>query len=106
MTGPLPGWLLAALLLLTTAASASQATYQLRVDGLACPFCAYGIEKRLTRTEGVASIAIDIEAGVVTVTMAQGATLAEEQAKRIVEEAGFTLGDFRELATPAPSRTD
>ncbi len=32
-------------LLLPLSAFAAPSQYQLRVDGLACPFCAYGIEK-------------------------------------------------------------
>ncbi|RMD62065.1 MAG: copper chaperone [Alphaproteobacteria bacterium] len=82
-------------MLLPAAAFATQ--YQLKVDGLACPFCAYGIEKQLTRTDGVKEIEIDINAGTVTVTMAEGARLSREQAKRIVEDAGFTLRNFAEL---------
>ncbi len=30
------------------------------VDGLACPFCAYGVEKKLKRVEGVKSIDVRI----------------------------------------------
>ncbi|MFQ5784948.1 MAG: heavy-metal-associated domain-containing protein [Alphaproteobacteria bacterium] len=84
-------------LLLPAAAFAAQAKYELQVDGLACPFCAYGIEKQLTRTDGVTAIDVDINAGTVTVTMADGAKLARDQASRIVEDAGFTLRDFTEL---------
>lgn len=40
-------------LIMTTAALAGQPSYKLRVDGLACPFCAYGIEKKLGALEGV-----------------------------------------------------
>jgi mercuric ion binding protein len=50
------------------------------------------------RTEGVESIRIDINAGVVTVTMAEGATLTEEQAKQIIRDAGFTLGGFKRVS--------
>lgn len=32
-------------LLALTVAHADQAVYTLQVDGLGCPFCAYGIEK-------------------------------------------------------------
>ena len=46
--------------------------YQLRVDGLACPFCAYGIEKNFTRTEGVESVDIDLKNGLVIVNTAEG----------------------------------
>jgi len=87
----------ALLLLLPATAFAAQARYQLQIDGLACPFCAYGIEKQLSRTEGLATFDIDIDAGTVTVTMAEGASLTEAQADRIVNDAGFTLRDFTTL---------
>lgn len=72
------------------------AVYILQADGLACPFCAYGIEKQLTRFDGVESAETDIESGTVVVTMSPGATLTEAAAKRAVEAAGFTLGGFRQ----------
>ena len=48
-------WILAMAMALiwNVAAFAAGTEYQLRVDGLACPFCAYGIEKKLKKTEGV-----------------------------------------------------
>ncbi len=85
------------LLLAMTPAFAAQTQYQLRVDGLACPFCAYGIEKELTRTQGVETIAIDINAGLITVTMAEGAAMTEDQAAQIVQDAGFTLSGFGQV---------
>jgi len=84
-------------LLLPATAFAAQTQYQLQVDGLACPFCAYGIEKELTRTEGLESIDIDINAGTITVTMAEGATMSKAQADQIVKDAGFTLREFTEV---------
>ncbi len=94
------------LFLLPLVAFAAPAQYQLRVDGLACPFCAYGIEKELNRTDGVKSIRIDINAGTVTVTMAEGATMTEAQASRIVEDAGFTLGGFEEVRAQASNKPE
>ena len=91
-------------LLLPVAAFAAPTQYQLRVDGLACPFCAYGIEKELNRTKGVAGIAIDINAGTVTVTMAEGATLTEAKAGRIVKDAGFTLRAFEKVRMAAGNK--
>ena len=88
-------------LLLPAAAFAAQTQYQLRVDGLACPFCAYGIEKELTKTDGVETIDIDINAGTVTVTMAEDAAMTEVQADRIVKDAGFTLSGFEKLEATA-----
>ena len=94
------------LFLLPVITFAAPTQYQLRVDGLACPFCAYGIEKELNRTDGVESIRIDINAGTVTVTMAEGGTMTEAQASRIVEDAGFTLGGFEEALAQASNKPE
>jgi len=74
--------------------------YRIVVDGLACPFCAYGIEKKLNATKGVKAIEIDIDAGAVTVTMAAGGALSEAQARQIVKDSGFTLRSFQALPGP------
>lgn len=76
-------------------AADDQAIYTLQVDGLACPFCAYGVEKQLGRIDGVDSVETDIKAGLVVVTMKPGAALDEADAKRAVDAAGFTLRDFK-----------
>lgn len=90
-----------AVILATTgyvSADADQAVYVLEADGLACPFCAYGIEKQLGRIEGVATVATDIASGTVTVKMHPGVSLAEDQAKEAVDRAGFTMRGFKRKA--------
>ncbi len=91
-------WILAMAmaLLWNTAAFAAGTEYQLRVDGLACPFCAYGIEKKLKKTEGVESIDIDVNNGVVRVNVAEGVTLTEAQMAKLINDAGFTLRGMTE----------
>ncbi len=89
------------LCLASAAAFAGAHQYRLQVDGLACPFCAYGIEKKLKAAKGVKAIRIDIDAGTVTVTMEAGGALSEAQARRIVKDAGFTLGRFQTIPGPA-----
>ncbi|MDR5866065.1 heavy-metal-associated domain-containing protein [Halomonas koreensis] len=89
-------------LLLAASAYAAGPRYRLEVDGLACPFCAYGIEKRLLALEGVADVQIDIAEGAAIVTMDDGRTLAAPQAAMAVDRAGFTLGDFTALDAEAP----
>ncbi len=86
-------WILAMAmaLLWNVAAFAAGTEYQLRVDGLACPYCAYGIEKKLKKTEGVEKIDIDINNGVVRVNVAEGVTLTEAQMAKLINDAGFTL---------------
>ncbi|MBI3937761.1 MAG: heavy-metal-associated domain-containing protein [Betaproteobacteria bacterium] len=88
------------LVLMSVSAFAAQQAYKLRVDGLACPFCAYGIEKKLNAVKGVQRVEVDISSGSVTVTMAEGTSLDEATAKQAVKDAGFTLRGF-EPAQPA-----
>ncbi len=87
-------------LIVASTVYAAPATYQIHVDGLACPFCAYGLEKRLKKVDGVQEVEADIGTGTVTVTMAEGKALGQEDARKAVKKAGFTMGDFKEL-TPA-----
>ena len=83
-----------AILLVPVRAYAASEAYQLGVDGLACPFCAYGIEKQLSYIDGVENIEIDIKKGQVIMTMVEGAVLSEERAREAVTAAGFTLRSF------------
>lgn len=91
-------------LIVMTAALAAQPAYTLRVDGLACPFCAYGLEKKLSAIQGVQRTRVDIASGTVSVMMAEGATLDEASAKKAVKDAGFTLRGFVQAQTPPPSQ--
>jgi len=91
--------LLTAALAALPAAAAGVNAYRLSVDGLACPFCAYGVEKQLTAIDGVGTVKTDIAAGTVTVTMKAGGILDEATARRAVEAAGFSLRGF-EKAPP------
>lgn len=73
-----------------TAVQAAGMQYDMRVDGLACPFCAYGIEKKLLNTPGVKSIDINIEKGIVIVKTKPDITFTDEQMKKLFHDAGFT----------------
>ena len=86
------------LLLWNLAALAAGKQYALQVDGLACPFCAYGIEKKLGAIEGVVKLDVDIQQGRVLVTMTKDAQLSEQTARDKVKDAGFTLRSFSRIA--------
>lgn len=62
----------------------------IRVDGASCPFCAFGLEKRLGRLEGVADVRLEMKAGKVIVTLQKGAKVSEQALREAVHEAGFT----------------
>ncbi|MBI4431738.1 MAG: heavy-metal-associated domain-containing protein [Candidatus Omnitrophica bacterium] len=65
----------------------------LGVDGLACPFCAYGLEKKMTPIKGMKSYDVDMGEGKVYLELKENAKLDLEAFRKAVKEAGFTLRD-------------
>ncbi len=65
---------------------------KVEVNGLSCPFCAYGLEKKLKKIEGISNLKIDIEIGQATFDLAKGKDLANDDLKKIITDAGFTPG--------------
>ena len=88
------GLVLALMLFATTAAYANSNVYKLYVDGLACPFCAYGVEKQVGGLDNVKTVEILIDEGLVAVTMVSGKILDEADAKQAISDSGFTLRKF------------
>lgn len=71
--------------------AAEAAEVVLRVDGLACPFCAFGVEKKLLAVDAVAGMDIRINEGKVILRLHEGKRLDPVALNRAVEDAGFTL---------------
>lgn len=63
---------------------------ELRVDGLACPFCAYGLEKNLKALKGSAKLKIDIDKGIVTIFPKEGELIPVDRLNEAVKDSGFT----------------
>lgn len=82
-------------LLLMQSAWAAGTQYDMRVDGLACPFCAFGIEKKLKAIEGTSDIKVDLDKGLVSVNMAEGKSLSEDQMKKLYSDSGFTFRSMK-----------
>ena len=61
-----------------------------RVDGLACPFCAYGLEKKLKKLDGIQKVEIRVDKGEALLTLKKGAALRKSEIKRAIQNAGFT----------------
>ena len=60
------------------------------VDGLACPFCAYGLEQRIQEIRSVQQSIINIEAGTVELTPNEGKHIDIDEVKAAVKAGGFT----------------
>lgn len=87
-----------ALGVLVFAGAAHADSYALGLKGVACPYCAYGVEKRLSKIDGVTDIRIDIADSLAIVQMRDGTPLTKQQAATAVEDAGFTLDSFEARA--------
>ncbi|MEU5944654.1 heavy-metal-associated domain-containing protein [Micromonospora sp. NPDC047465] len=61
------------------------------VSGMACGHCAAFVTEEIERLRGVTAVAVDVEAGTVTVTSDRILAVAEVRAA--VEEAGYELTD-------------
>jgi len=85
-------------LFLMQSAFAGETKYEMRVDGLACPFCAYGIEKKLKAIEGTSKIDVDLNKGLVIVNMDEGKNLTEAQMKKMFNDSGFTYRSMKKTA--------
>ena len=59
------------------------------VEGMTCGHCAGAVREEVGSLPGVADVAVDVEAGRVTVTSAD--PLDPDAVRAAVEEAGYTL---------------
>jgi len=72
------------------AQDASEPTATIRVDGLSCPFCAYGLEKHLKKIAGVEGVEINMKSGKAIVRLKPDVQVDDAALKTAVKKAGFT----------------
>ena len=85
--------------LIALPALASVDEAQIHVEGLACPFCVYGVEKNLKRVPGVVSLLTTIRTGWVHIDMEPNAVLDTDALKEAIKKAGFTPSDIEATVT-------
>ncbi|HFE31878.1 MAG TPA: heavy-metal-associated domain-containing protein [Gammaproteobacteria bacterium] len=74
--------------------------YELRVDGMACAFCAYGIEKKFKKMDGVEGVDINLQKGLVQVKTREDKTFTKTELKKLIHDSGFTLKSLKEKPAP------
>jgi len=79
---------------------------KLVVDGLACPFCAYGLEKKINVIDGVENLYISLKDGFVTFEVPRKNKPDEEKLKEIVEDAGFVAREISFSEKPFSKEED
>ncbi len=73
-------------------ATSQKATIE--VDGLSCPFCAYGLEKNLKKVKAIESVNIDMKTGKATVIIKSDRQVDDQVLRQAVKKAGFTARDI------------
>ncbi len=68
----------------------------LHVKGLSCPFCAYGLEKKLKQAHGIKQVKVFMDEGKVLLTLdtpvaPDSLDALSTRLTQIVKDAGFTL---------------
>lgn len=76
--------------LVAGAAHAGDVQYNLRVDGMTCPFCVATSEKALRKMDGVKAVSTNLEAGVISVCADESVEFTDEQLRELFLDKGFT----------------
>ncbi len=81
-----------------TAALADTVQYDIRVDGITCPFCVATSERALKKIEGVQSVGSNLETGTIFVCADSRVTLTDAQLKKLFRDKGFTYRSFEKTS--------
>lgn len=82
--------LIGAALALVSAHAEEQAQYDLRIDGITCPFCVATSEQALREIDGIELISSNLETGIISVCGASSLSLDETQLTKLFRNKGFT----------------
>ena len=73
-------------------------TAELRVNGMTCPFCAFGIEKKLRRVNGVSEVEVLLDEGRIRLAFSAENMATVRDLEGAVDDAGFELAGLRLVA--------
>lgn len=87
------------------AAQASEAVGRqavITVEGLQCPFCAYGIQKQLKKLPGATKVEVELAENQAIVSFKAGTDVSDDRLREAVRKAGFTADaiEWRSCADP------
>jgi mercuric ion binding protein len=84
-------------MMLSFMAQAADRRYELHVDGMACPYCAYGIEKKIKALDGVNTFSVEIKLndGLVIFEADTPEPMSQASLNTLINDAGFTLRRFQ-----------
>jgi len=75
----------------STPAFAVDKEHLMRADGAVCPSCAYGLEKKFMKIDGVKGFDVDFKAGIVSICADEKVKFTEGQLTTLFKESGYTF---------------
>jgi len=73
---------------------------KIEIKGMACPFCAFGMEKELKKVSGVDNVEIELESGLAYISTPVKQKPTTESLEKIIIDAGFTVGRIEYSSKP------
>ncbi len=87
-----------ALVLIGTAAVADDVQYDIRVDGITCPFCVATSERALKKIDGVHTVGSNLDTGTIFVCADSRVAFSDAQLKQLFRDKGFTYRSFEKTS--------
>ena len=73
---------------------------KIEIKGLACPYCAFGMEKELKEISGVENVEIELKTGLAFISTPLKQKPMKEELEKIITESGFTVGKIEFSSKP------
>lgn len=77
------------------AAESCADTINVSVNGLVCDFCARALEKVFSKQDAVSGIKVDLDKGLVTVTMKPNQTIDDETLTKLITDSGYNVTNIQ-----------
>lgn len=69
----------------------------INVNGLVCDFCAQSIKTLFGKQAGVSAVHVDLDHGLVTLDLDDGASLNDDVITKIMTDSGYTVTGIRHM---------
>ena len=93
------------LVVLSASASASEYTYQARIEGMVCAFCAYNVSMTIGALLGVDAESVTVNLDSKLAVFHATAPVDQEAVSVAFADSGFTLSAMSQIDRPATERT-
>ncbi len=67
---------------------------KIEIKGMACPYCAFGMEKELKKVAGVDNVDIELKKGMAYISTPASQRPIKKNLESIITNAGFTVGEI------------